>query len=117
MAENVDNKDSIVVTIPTDTTPVSPPRPVRTRWMKRTLLLGKFSRSHSTEYSPVQQAGESCERFTPRLTEHTRKELLKRRLCRKVSAFASGGRRPLAPSRTSSGQGGDAAAGGEEWEV
>lgn len=112
MAENVDNKDSIVVTIPTDTTPVSPPRPVRTRWMKRTLLLGKFSRSHSTGYSPVQPAGESCERFTPRLTEHTRKELLKRKLCHNVNVIGI-----LAPSRTSSGQGGDAVAGGEEWEV
>ncbi|KAA8536893.1 hypothetical protein F0562_029371 [Nyssa sinensis] len=58
-------------------------RPPRSRSV-RSLLFGKFPRSHSTGHSLV-QPGENMERFTLRLPEDVRKQVMNRALTRTTS--------------------------------
>ncbi|OVA09280.1 zinc finger protein [Macleaya cordata] len=58
-------------------------RPVRSRSV-RPKILGKFPRSHSTGHSLV-QPGDNCERFTLRLPEDVRKQIVNGKLNRTTS--------------------------------
>ncbi|KAL1546054.1 RING-type E3 ubiquitin transferase [Salvia divinorum] len=68
----------------------TPNRPVRTWSIRRPKLLGfgKF-RSHSTGHSLV-QPGENLERFTLRLPEGVRKEVMDRAMLKRTRSFAAG---------------------------
>ncbi|XP_077213556.1 E3 ubiquitin-protein ligase ATL6-like [Tasmannia lanceolata] len=56
-------------------------RTVRSRSSKRSWFSGRFPRSHSTGHSLI-QPGENVERFTLRLPEHIRREIVKGKLKR-----------------------------------
>ncbi|KAA8545078.1 hypothetical protein F0562_019823 [Nyssa sinensis] len=73
-------------------------RPPRSRSV-RALLFGKFPRSHSTGHSLV-QPGENMDRFTLRLPEDLRKQVMNRTLNRTTSCLV-----PVLPRETSSRRG------------
>nr|DAD41008.1 TPA_asm: hypothetical protein HUJ06_015331 [Nelumbo nucifera] len=62
-------------------------RPPRAKSSRRPRYTGKFPRSHSTGHSLV-QPGENCDRFTLRLPEEVRKQIMKGRLNRTTSCVA-----------------------------
>ncbi|MCL7033379.1 hypothetical protein MKW94_025581 [Papaver nudicaule] len=104
-------------TVPTTTTSTSAPelinpsesatqnRPARSKSFKpKKKILGKFPRSHSTGHSLI-QPGENVERFTLRLPEDVRKQIVNGKLNRTTSLVAF-------PTRQSSISGGSSHRGG-----
>lgn len=66
-----------LVSAPTVVVTPAPNRPPRSGSSRRPKIAGRFPRSHSTGHSLV-QPGDNCERYTLRLPEHVRKQILQR---------------------------------------